>query len=673
MSSGITVGVDVGGTFTDFVWAEDGALRVLKVPTTPAQEEGFLAGLQRLPTAKIVRIVHGTTVATNALLEGKWAATALLTTAGFRDVLEIGRQNRPSLYDLFCDRPPPLVPREWRLEVPERLDARGRVIRPLDEEAVRKLAGRIKANGSQAVAVVLLFSFLNPAHERRVEKILREEGVEATITLSSEVLPEFREFERTSTTVMTAALRPVVEGYLSRLSGALASRGMAAPLLVMQSNGGVAGAEEAARVAAALLLSGPAGGVIGARRVGLAAGLPDLITLDMGGTSADVSLIRDGEITMTPEREITGRPVRLPMVDVHTVGAGGGSIAWIDPGGGLRVGPRSAGAVPGPACYGRGGTEPTVTDAHLLLGHIPGERPLGGLPPLQRERAGKAIAELSQSIGLPVEKTAWGILEVVEATMERAIRVISVERGHDPREFALVAFGGAGPLHGASLARKLGIPRVLVPAQAGVLSALGLLSADLVHTFVRSLVVPLDGISPERVNGILSDFRREAEEILEGEGVPPEAKRYLPAVDLRYRGQAFELTLPLPDRPLTEGDLRKLAERFHREHRRRYGYAVPGEPVELVNLRLTAVGETERPELPKYPMGGSVEGALIERRPLYFGEGGWHEAPVYMRGKLPAGAELQGPTVIEGDESTCLVPPGARAYVDAYGNVILEV
>ena len=669
----LTLGVDIGGTFTDFVWAEDGALRVLKVPTTPAQEEGFLAGLERLPMGKIRRIVHGTTVATNALLEGKWAVTALITTAGFRDVLEIGRQNRPSLYDLFCDRPPPLVPREWRLEVPERLDARGRVIRPLDEEAVRELAAKIKAGGIQAVAVVFLFSFLNPVHERRVEKILREEGIKAPITLSSEVLPEFREYERASTTVMTAALRPVVEGYLSRLSGALASRGIAAPILVMQSSGGVAGTEEAARVAAALLLSGPAGGAIGARRVGLAAGFPDLITLDMGGTSADVALIRDGEITLTPEREIAGRPVRLPMVDVHTVGAGGGSIAWIDPGGGLRVGPRSAGAVPGPACYGRGGTEPTVTDAHLFLGHIPGERPLGGLRVLSQDLAARAIEGVARALGLKPEQAAWGILEVVEATMERAIRVISVERGHDPREFALVAFGGAGPLHGASLARKLGIPRVLMPAQAGVLSALGLLSADLVHTFVRSLVVPLDGISPERVNGILSGFRREAEEILEGEGVPPGARKYLPVADLRYRGQAFELTLSLPDRPLTPEDLESLAEEFHREHERRYGYSVPGEPVELVNLRLTAVGETDKPELPRHPAGGSVEGALIERRLLYFGGEGWREAPVYVRGRLPAGAELRGPAVIEGDESTCLVPPDARAYVDAYGNLILEV
>lgn len=670
---GLIVGVDIGGTFTDFVWVEDGTLRVLKLPTTPAQEEGFLAVLKNFPEEKIERIVHGTTVATNALLQGKWARTALITTEGFRDVLEIGRQNRPSLYDLFCDRPAPIVPREWRLEVPERLDAQGRAIKPLDEGKVRELAGKIAAGGIESVAVVTLFSFLNPVHERRILEILREEGVEAPITLSCEVLPEFREYERTSTTAVTAALRPVVEGYLSRLSRALSARGVKAPLLVMQSSGGVTGTDEAAKKAAALLLSGPAGGVIGARRVGLAAGFRDLITLDMGGTSADVSLIRDGKIPLTSERGVAGRPVRLPMVDVHTVGAGGGSIAWLDPGGGLRVGPRSAGAAPGPACYGRGGIEPTVTDAHLILGHLAGERPLRGLPPLSRELAEVAVGKLAAALGLPLEKAAWGILEVAEATMERAIRVITVERGHDPRGFTLVAFGGAGPLHGATLARKLEIPRVLVPAQAGVLSALGLISADLLHTFVRSLVVPLAGTSPDTINGILSGFRREAEAILKTEGVPSEARVYRPAADLRYRGQAFELTVPLPHLHLSQADLGELAGKFHREHERTYGYAVPEEPMELVNLRLNVIGEVEIPELPVEKRSGNLVDALIESRAVYFGEDGRRETPIYLRERLPAGAELQGPAVIEGVESTCLVPPGARAHVDELGNLILEV
>lgn len=664
--------MDIGGTFTDFAWVVDGGLSLFKLPTTPAPEDGFLAGLKRLPAGRLARIVHGTTVATNALLEERWAKTCLLTTEGFRDVLEIGRQNRPSLYDLFCERPRPVVPREWRLPVPERLDRRGRVVRPLEEKAVREVARRIAEGGIESVAVVLLFSFLNPTHEERVRGILEEAGVRVPITLSSEVLPEFREYERTSTTVITAALRPVVEGYLSRLSRALGGLGVEVPLLVMQSSGGVAGTEEAGRRAAALLLSGPAGGVIGARQVGLSAGFSDLVTLDMGGTSTDVSLVRGGEIVLTPEREVAGRPVRLPMVDVHTVGAGGGSIAWIDPGGGLRVGPRSAGAVPGPACYGRGGTEPTVTDAHLLLGHLPRARPLGGLPPLSTKLAEGVVGKIARALGLSLEGTAWGILEVVEATMERAVRVISVERGHDPRDFTLVAFGGAGPLHGATLARKLGIPRVLVPAQAGVLSALGLICADLVHTFVRSLVAPLSELPPAHVNRVLQGFRRQAEGILAAEGVPERARGYRPAADLRYRGQAFELTLPLPDRPLTGEDLAELGERFHREHERHYGYSVPEEPVELVNLRLTAVGKTEAPGLPEAPGGGRLEEAVIERRRVYF-DGGWGAWPVFQRERLPKGAEFPGPAVVEGPESTCLVPPGARAHVDACGNLILEV
>ncbi len=621
---------------------------------------------------KLERIVHGTTVATNALLEGKWARTCLLTTEGFRDVLEIGRQDRPKLYDLFCDRPLTIVPREWRLEVPERVDAKGRVIRPLKEEEVRELAHRIVSGKIESVAVVFLFSFLNPIHEHRVREILREEGVGVPISLSCEVLPEFREYERTSTTVLTAALRPVVEGYLSRLVKTLRARGIEAPLLVMQSNGGVAAPAEAGLKAAALLLSGPAGGVIGARRMGLISGYTNLITLDMGGTSTDVSLVRDGEITLTSERVIAGRPLRFPMVDVHTVGAGGGSIAWIDAGGALRVGPRSAGAVPGPACYGRGGMESTVTDAHLLLGHLPADRPLGGLPRLSPERAAEAIRRIAHALGLSVDKAAWGILEVAEATMERGIRVISVERGHDPREFTLVAFGGAGPLHGATLARKLGIPRVLIPVQAGVLSALGLVSADLIHTYVRSLVTLLDQISPHKVNEILDGFRQDAERILEGEGVPRERRKYRPAADLRYRGQAYELSLPLPDRPLGEGDLAELAQEFHREHEQRYGYSAPDEPVELVNLRLTATGEADAPEIPELPRGGNVREAFLETRRAYFGESGWHEVPVYAREKLPPGADLSGPAVVEGIESTCLVPPRSRAHVDVYGNLILE-
>ncbi|MCS7240017.1 MAG: hydantoinase/oxoprolinase family protein [Candidatus Bipolaricaulota bacterium] len=668
----ITVGVDIGGTFTDLVTFEKGQIRVMKLPTSRPPSSAVLQGLMRLRPQEPARIVHGTTIATNALLEGKWAKTALLTTAGFRDVLEIGRQHRPKLYDLFCDRPEPLVPREWRLEVPERLDYQGKVLRPLDEQAVRNMARRLKGN-VDSVAVVFLFSFVNPGHERRTREILVEEGLAIPITLSSEVLPEVREFERTSTTVMTAALRPIVEKYLLELEAALGAEQVGTRLLIMQSNGGVAGPKEAARAAATLLLSGPAGGVIGARFVASQAGFKNFITFDMGGTSTDVSLVLNGDILYTTEKEIAGRPVRLPMVDVHTVGAGGGSIAWIDEGGVLQVGPKSAGADPGPACYGRGGQEPTVTDAHLCLGHLPAARPIGGLPSLSTKHAQQAIWRVGKKLGLELEKTAFGILEVVEATMERAIRVISVERGYEPTDFALVAFGGAGPLHAASLARKLGIPLVFVPAYAGVLSALGLVTADLVHTYVRSLVTPLTMITVAKLNAILKDMRGDAERLLMEEGVSPQACEYRGSADLRYRGQGFELNLPLPTRPLVEEDIPDLVRRFHDLHAQRYGFANFNAEIELVSLRLTAIGHTEKPALPKISPGPSFSHALKERRPVWFPEVGWEKTPVYVRSALPAGAEFFGPAVVEGLESTVIIPPQVRVHVDAFGNLIMEV
>jgi N-methylhydantoinase A len=661
------LGIDVGGTFTDFVANLHGRLHLWKVPTTNPPSFGVLQGLCHLREEKFSRIVHGTTIATNALLEEKWAKTALLTTQGFRDVLEIGRQNRPKLYDLFCERPALIVPREWRLEVPERLDAEGKVIQPLDEKAVRILAEKLRGK-VDSVAVVLLFSFLNPDHEQRVRAILEEEGVNVPITLSSEVLPEFREFERTSTTVITAALRPLVEKYLADLAEALGEK-----FLVMQSNGGVAGPLEASRKAAGLLLSGPAGGVGGAKFVAEKAGFTNLITFDMGGTSTDVSLVRNGEISYTAEKEIAGRPVRLPMVDVHTVGAGGGSIAWVDSGGMLRVGPRSAGADPGPACYGRGGQEPTVTDAHLLLGHLSTQRPLAGVLPLYLDPGEKALEGLAEKLGLDLFSLAEGVLEVVEATMEQAIRVITVERGHDPRDFVLVAFGGAGPLHAVSLARKLEIPKVFVPAQAGVLSALGLITADIVHTYVRSLVAPLGRTPLPKANAILAEMRKEAEKILTEEGVSPEDWEFHYALDLRYRGQGFELTIPLSSGSLQAEALPPLIQEFHRKHAEIYGFSNLNAEVELVSLRLTAIGRTEKPDLPEIPSKGSLSAAVLEERLVFFVGEGWRKTPVYSREKLPGSAELIGPAVVEGLESTVLVPPRARAFLDRFGNIILEV
>lgn len=661
------LGIDVGGTFTDFVAHWEGKLFLWKTPTTKPPSHGVLQGL-RLLEKRVERIVHGTTIATNALLEEKWARTALLTTEGFRDVLEIGRQARPSLYDLFCDRPTPIVPREWRLEVPERLDAQGRVIKPLNEGKVRELAGKLKGQ-VDSVAVVFLFSFLDPRHERRAREILEEEGVRAPITLSSEVLPEFREYERTSTTVLTAALRPLVESYLEEIAQAINH----AKFLVMRSNGGVCGPREAGRKAAELLFSGPAGGVIGAQFIAEKAGFKNVITLDMGGTSTDVSLVQNGEIQYTTEKEIAGRPVRLPMVDVHTVGAGGGSIAWLDPGGMLRVGPWSAGADPGPACYGRGGTEPTVTDAHLLLGHLPATRPLAGILPLFPSAAERALRELAKKLGLDLASVAQGILDVAEATMERAIRVISIERGHDPRNFVLVAFGGAGPLHAASLARKLGISKVLIPFYAGVLSALGLVTADIVHNFVRSLVAPLASVPLAKINALFEEMRREAEHILREEQISEGRWEFFYSLDLRYRGQGFEINVPISSFPLGDGDLPSLIEAYHRRHDERYGFSNQNAEVELVNLRLRAIGRTEKPDLPEASSLGGIDDAVLERRSVHFGEDGAARVCVFAREKLPAGAEFPGPAVVEGPESTVLIPPKSRAFVDRFGNLILEV
>ncbi len=674
----VLVGVDVGGTFTDLAWSHGDQTGVLKVPSTRDQELGFLAAVDalqsRLGSAVAPRrLVHGTTVATNTVLEENWAPTVLITTEGFADVLEIGRQERPELYDLFAQRPTPIVPQGLRLEVPERIDCRGEVLRPLDEQAVRRLARKLPRH-VESVAVVLLFSFLNDRHERAIRRILEEESVPLPITLSSELLPEVREYERTSTTVLSAALRPVVAGYLQRLLPKLRGRLGETALLLMSSSGGVLAAEEAARAPARLLFSGPAGGVEGARRVGQETGIPDMITLDMGGTSADVALIAHGELQLSPEQVIAGRPVRLPAVDVHTVGAGGGSIAWIDEGGGLRVGPRSAGAEPGPACYRRGGEEPTVTDAQLILGRLPPERALGGLPNLDVGAARAAVARVGEPLGLTLDQAAWGILEIVESTMEQAIRVISVRRGVDPRGFTLTAFGGTGPLHGATLARKLGMRRALYPAHGGALSALGLMGADLVLTYVRSVLLPWSKVGPQLLRQVLEEFRGRAADQLAAAAVQDGPLELQAAADIRYRGQGFELTVRLPPGKPSAATVDALAEEFHHAHELLYGFSAREEPLDLVSLRLTAVGASGKPPLPRVSVQGDLRQAALNDRPIFVDPAhGWSSCPVFDRRLLPAGAGLPAPSVVEGEESTCFIPPGTSAKTDHMGNLILEV
>jgi N-methylhydantoinase A len=678
MVTDVRVGVDVGGTFTDVVVADESGLTMLKVPSTPdAPDRGVLDGLDAatdradFAPADADFFGHGTTVATNALLEREWAETALVTTEGFRDAVEIGRQTRPSLYDLRAEKPAPIVERDRRFEVPERLDRRGDVVEPFDEDAARAVARSIADADVESVAVAFLFAFENDGHERRMRETLREEGVDCEVSLSSGVLPEIREYERTLATSINAALKPVMNRYLGRLEAGVADAGVPAAVKVMQSNGGMASASATRERPVNTLLSGPAAGVRGAAHVAGESGVDDVLTMDMGGTSCDVSLVQDGDPVVTTEGQVGDYPVTVPMVDVHTIGAGGGSIAWVDEGGSLRVGPRSAGADPGPICYGRGGSEPTVTDAHLLLGRIDPASFFEGSADEATVR--EAVRErVADPLGLSVEAAAQGIVDVANANMERALRVVSVERGHDPRDFSLVAYGGAGPLHAAELAAELDVPRVVVPRSAGVLSALGLLISDAAYEEGVSAVRPWAEVDPTDLTERFEAMEAEGRERLESEGYGPDRRRFERAVDLRYRGQSFDLRVSMPEGRLDPDALDDAAERFHDRHERRYGHASPDEPVELVTIRLRSRGVVDPPALSMSgDEGVDAEATPRTTRPATFG-GETGETPIYDRETLGPGAELDGPAVIEGVESTAVVPPGADTHVDDLGNVVIE-
>jgi N-methylhydantoinase A len=649
------LGVDVGGTFTDLVALSDGTLVTAKVPSTPRdQSEGVMNAVNtsEVEPPAVSALAHGMTVATNALLERRGARIALVTTEGFRDVLEIARQNRASLYDLAADRPPPLVPRELRFTVTERMGPEGE-ISPLDTEGLKATVSAVEEAGVEAVAVCLLFAFAHPEHEEKVGEALREALPGVHVSLSSEVLPEFREYERFSTTAADAYLAPRLAAYLKNLAGKAEEGGVPSPL-IMQSSGGVTRIGDAIEDAAGCVLSGPAGGVVGAAYVGALGGYEDLLTFDMGGTSTDVAPIIGGEAQTTTETVVAGVPIKLPMVDVHTVSAGGGSIAWADAGGALRVGPHSAGAEPGPAGYGKGGEEPAVTDANLFLGYLRDRAELGGEVVLRRELSEKALEVLGGKLGLDAEETALGIVRVANAEMVRALRVISVERGLDPREFALLAFGGAGGMHACSLAEELGMETVLVPRAGGVLSALGLAISDIRRDYVRPYLTALEEVDEGEFEQRFEDMQSTAAEDLEG---PEHTRR----ADLRYRGQSFELTV--------EADsLEKLEERFHAAHEQRYGYRMDDEPVELVNLRLVATVPVEKPELDEPAVEGE---AVSERRETNF-DGEWREVPVYDRERMGEGSEVEGPAIVEFKESTCVVRPGWSGSVDGVGTLVLE-
>ncbi len=675
-----TIGVDVGGTFTDFFALDEasGAVWLHKRPSTPDDPgraivegvEAFMTGTAR-SGHEVRRLAHGTTVGTNALIQRRGGKVALITTRGFRDLLEIGRQIRPHMYDLYADYPPPLVPRERRFEVTERILADGSVHRPLDAGDLAAAIEAVAASGAEACAVCCLFGYLNPAHERAIAEALQAALPDLHLSLSSEVQPEFREYERFSTTALNAYLQPVLVRYLSRLEAALAKRLPSAEVGINQSSGGLMSLPRACRLPIRTALSGPAAGAIGAVEVAAAAGCPDVITLDMGGTSADVALIRGGRAAIGFDRQVADFPIRLPMVDIHTVGAGGGSIAWFERDGLLKVGPTSAGALPGPACYGQGGSEPTVTDANLVLGRLAPKGLLGGRMALDVGAARAALAPLAERLGFTLERTAHGMLDIVAANMVRAIRTISVERGHDPRRFALMPFGGAGPLHARAVAQALGMRQILVPAAPGILCAQGLVVSDLKEDFVAGRRLSVSSSTEGEIGAQINALRARAEAWFEHEQLPPAARRLELGLDLRYVGQNFELAVPfaIDARPAAAS----LRQRFFEAHEAAYGYSNPEDLVEVVNFRLTARGRLYRPPAPEPLSPAMASPAPVEEREVHFGAEAALLTPVFERATLAPGQQLAGPAVIEQLDATTLIFPGDRASVDGARNLLIEL
>jgi N-methylhydantoinase A len=653
------LGVDVGGTFTDAVLIDGGQIHTAKLPTRPEDQSGtVIATVEEVlaragaDASRVEIFSHGMTVGTNALLEERGARTALVATRGFGDLLEIGRQDRPQLYSLCAPKPRPLVDAELRFEAAERTGPDG-VIEPIADGEPGRLAELLRECGAESVAICLLFSYLDPDHEQRIAAHLRRELPELHVSASHEVLPRFREYERCSTTVIDAYLSPLLGRYLGELGRAASTGGLPQPL-VMQSSGGVASAEDAARAGAWSVLSGPAGGAVGAGLIAGISGNGNALGLDMGGTSCDVCVIEDGKVRHTDSRAIGGRVIQLPMVDVHTVGAGGGSIGWRDSGGALRVGPQSAGAEPGPACYGRGGSEPTVTDANLLLGRLAAGSELAGGVPLDAEAARVAVAELAADLGLDETETAEGIIRIANQEMVRALRVVTVERGVDPRRFALLPFGGAGPMHAAEVAAELGIERILCPRAGGVLSALGLCASDRRRDTTRTVMLSGASLSGERVAAEVDGL---VEALGHGKGDQTEA-----IYEMRYAGQAFELPVPGSSRP----DPHELAEHFERLHEERYGHRDPDGEVVLVNIRLAAVGPGPRPR----PTAAAGQVSETARRVRF--DGDWLETRI-LRGEPSAGTAAEGPAIFELPEATFVLPLEWRADVDEAGTICAGV
>lgn len=677
------LGVDTGGTFTDIVLLDEdtGAGGVEKVPSDREDPSTAIMGgianvLERFDVRpEDVRYFgHGTTIATNAVLEQRTATVGMLTTEGFRDVLELARQRRPHLYDLDVPKPDPVIPRHLRLEVRERVDASGEIVRALDEAHAAELAGELVARGVDAVAVCLLHSYLNPTHERRLRELVARSAPGMPVSLSNEVHSEFREFGRFSTTVLNAALVPVMSRYLSRLEQATREFGLSSTVHVIQSSGGVMSSRAAGDRPVATLFSGPSAGVLGAVRLAGAGGVEDLLTLDMGGTSTDVCLVRGGEVPRIHERELAGKPVLGASVDVHSAGSGGGSIAWIDEGGLLKVGPRSAGARPGPACYGKGGTEPTVTDANAVLGYLHPDAPLGGKLRIDVDAARTAVRmHLADPAGLSVEEAAAGVLRVLQANLVRAVRVISVERGSDPRDFTLMPFGGAGGLHAARLARDLGMRRILVPPAPGVLAAYGALAADLRADFSATCLVDASPSELEVLRQVREQLTERVGAWLAREGVRDGEADHAWALEMRYARQNYQLSVEVPAE-LNEDVLADAVRRFHLTHEDRYGYASPGEAVRIATVRLAAVARAPHPSPPC--TDGVARGRSVRRvgqRQVYEEDtGGFAACDIYDRTDFEAGTRIEGPAIVVQTDSTTVLLRGQHLTVDGVGNLCIE-
>jgi N-methylhydantoinase A len=672
-------GIDVGGTFTDLILIDDrsGQVRIAKTPTTPNNQAfGVVSalGATGFPVKDIDLIVHGTTTTTNAVLERRLAKTGMITTGGFRDVIELGRRTRPQAYGMTGSFVP-VIPRDLRLEVEERIEASGRVRVPLDEDSMRAAVRKLTEAGCESLVIHFLHAYANPAHERRAAEIAAETWPNGYITTGHSLLSEAREFERGVTAAVNASVQPILERYVERLRAELAAKGYAREFLIMNGNGGMISARFVTRESAKTVMSGPASGVIAAAYTGKRAGYPNLVTYDMGGTSTDVALVRNAEPAVSNEIEIEyAMPIHVPMVAVHTVGAGGGSIARVDAAGLIQVGPQSAGAAPGPICYGRGGSEPTLTDANLVLGRLSPKKLLSVDNPVRVEHVAAIFEErIGRATGLSGVEAAGAVLRLGNMKMAGAIRMVSVARGHDPRDFALFAFGGAGPLHASALARELGLPNVLVPARPGITNALGCVVADLRHDFVNTLNQPVASLDEAKVRAVLEGHRAEGEALIAKEAIRPQAIRVSHSADMQFVGQTHIVSVPLPSAAVDRATLQNL---FEKAYFARFKVELPEIRANLVNLNTSVTGVRPAADLGRLidPAGreATLQAALDEIRPVWFA-GNWRETPVYAREKLPLDATIEGPAILEQMDATTVLEPGDRAHGDADGNIVIEV